>query len=232
MKKIISTTILSMFCALIMAGPALAATNMTLSPTNVNVRAGQSFNISVMVNPQGTTDYAERLVLNYPSDLLQVNSFTTAGTWIPLTQAGYDSVDNVNGTLIKTAGYPGGFSSATTFGTISFHAKKAGSGIIMVGNNSIAFQVNSQSTPIGNNVTFAVTTATRNTTPAQVQTSTTTTTVTTEVPAEQVSQSAAVVNSVPASTGSSTTMWAWIIGIIVVILLIVTGLYYAQKNRE
>ncbi len=173
MKKNILTITLAALGALILVMPTLAATTVSFSPASVSVKPGQNFNVSVVVNPQGTSNYVEKVVLNYPADLLQVNSFTLGSTWMALTQPGYDLTDNTNGVLIKSAGYPNGFSSATTFGTVSFYAKKAGSGTITIGSNSLAFEVNSQSALSGSPVSITIkalaVTAPKPTTPAPTQ---------------------------------------------------------------
>lgn len=157
MKKTILTITLSALGALILVTPVLATTIVSFSPVSVSIKPGQSFNVSVTVDPQGINNYVEKVELNYPADRLQVNSFTLGSAWMALTQPGYDLIDNINGVLVKSAGYPGGFSSATTFGTISFYAKKAGSGIIKLGSNSLAFEVNSQSAISGSPISFTIT---------------------------------------------------------------------------
>ena len=157
MKKTILTITLATLGALVLVMPTSAATTVSLSPASVSVKSGQSFNVSVAVNPQGTNNYVEKVELDYPADMLQVNSFTLNSAWMALTQSGYDLTDNTNGVLIKSAGYPGGLSSATTFGSVSFYAKKAGNGTITIGNNSLAFEVNSQSALSGVPVSFTIT---------------------------------------------------------------------------
>ncbi len=123
---------------------AIAATTVSLSPANVSVTSGKTFNVTISVNPQGIANYTEKIELNYPADVLEVRSFNFGGSWMPLAQSGYDLIDNANGVLIKTAGYPGGLSSTATFGTVSFYAKKAGSGTIKLGNGSLALDANNQ----------------------------------------------------------------------------------------
>jgi len=143
-KKILFTISLATLGVIVLAMPALAATTVSLSPASVNVVSGKSFNVVVAVNPQGASNYTEKIELDYPADLLQVKSFSLGSNWMALSQTGYDLVDNANGTLIKTAGYPGGLSSSATFGTISFYAKKAGSGVIKLGTGSLALDANNQ----------------------------------------------------------------------------------------
>jgi hypothetical protein len=157
MKKTILTITLATLGALVLVMPTSAATTVSLSPASVSVKSGQSFNVSVAVDSQGTNNYVEKVELDYPADMLQVNSFTLNSAWMALTQSGYDLTDNTNGVLIKSAGYPGGFSSATAFGTVSFYAKKAGNGTITIGNNSLAFEVNSQSALSGAPIAFTIT---------------------------------------------------------------------------
>jgi len=60
--------------------------------------------------------------------------------------------------LIKTAWYPGGISSSATFGTVSFYAKKAGSGTIKLGTGSLALDANNQNVLSGTpSVSVAIT---------------------------------------------------------------------------
>lgn len=144
MKKSIFIVILATLGMAIWSMPTLAATSVLFSSTNVNVKQGQNFTLTTSVNPGGIKNYTVKLELNYPADLLEVKSFTFASSWMPLSQSEYDLIDNSNGVLIKAAGYPGGLSSTTIFGTISFSAKKAGSGIITLGGNSLALDSTNQ----------------------------------------------------------------------------------------
>ena len=144
MRKLLFTISLVALGVIVLAMPALAATTVSFSPVNISVTSGKNFNVVIAVNPQGASNYTEKIELDYPADLLQVKSFSLGSNWMALSQTGYDLVDNANGTLIKTAGYPGGLSSSATFGTISFYAKKAGSGVIKLGTGSLALDANNQ----------------------------------------------------------------------------------------
>lgn len=139
MKKTILTII---FAAglLFSATPAMAATNFSFSPVTVNVTAGNDFNVLVVSNPNGVANYTTKLVVNFPADLLEVKSFAFGDAWMPLAQSGYNLIDNTNGVLIKTGGYPAtGYSSSVAFGTISFHTKKAGTGVIKTGAGMVSY---------------------------------------------------------------------------------------------
>ena len=241
MKKNILKISLAVLGMVVLTTPALAATTVSLSPASVSVKSGQSFNVSVAVNPQGTNNFVEKVELKYPADILQVNSFTLGSAWMALTQPGYDLIDNTNGVLIKSAGYPGGLSSATTFGTVSFYAKKAGSGTITIGNNSLAFEVNSQSALSGAPVSFTIT-APAVTAPKPAVPSPTETPVapaeqpTTEQPIEQpVAQQAPQPSLLAAIRGVLTlgTNSVWL-GILVglIILAIIVYVIYALIQRK
>jgi len=141
MKKIIFASLLT---GIFLAGSALAVTSFSFSSTAFNVAQGQSFVLRTAVNPQGTANYTVKLELQYPSDLLEIRSFTLGNSWMAVSQPGYDLIDNTSGVLIKSAGYPGGLSSSASFGTISFYAKKSGNGTIQTTNNSFALDANSQ----------------------------------------------------------------------------------------
>ena len=132
------------FVGLVLAAPALAATTMLISPASVAVTAGESFSVAVSVNPGEVKNYTVKLAMEYPADVLEAISFTFGSGWMALPQAGYDLIDNGSGTLIKTAGYPGGLSSAASFGTVVFKAKQTGSAAIEVTANSLALDAQNQ----------------------------------------------------------------------------------------
>jgi len=155
--KIASISIAALLFAVI---PAFAAT-LTLSPSSVNVKPGQSFNVVVALDPQGVKGTTIKMELKFPSDLVQVKSFNFAsnGSWIALAQPGYDLTDNAGGVLIKTAGYPGGVSAPMTFGTVSFLAKKVGSGTISAGGGTLVLDAGNANTFSGANQVAVTVTA-------------------------------------------------------------------------
>lgn len=248
MKKTIQksalTSIVTILGAFAFAIPVMAATTASLSPAVVNITPGQTFNVVVAVNPQGVSNYAEKLEIDYPADTLEVTSFTFSSNWMALTQPGYDSTDNTNGVLVKTAGYPGGFSSSLTFGTVSFHAKKAGSGIIKIGNSSLAFEANSQTVITGSGATFAVTApaiapapvvtpkkavqTTVTPTPASTGQATEVTPAQTTGEVNPTSQQPQVAAVAAANTGgSSMPMWAWLA---LIAILVIGGGWWAYNR--
>lgn len=136
MKKTISKIFLLALAGVLFSDTALAATNISFSATKIKVVKGQNFTLGLIVDPAGSPNYTVKVKLNFPADLVRIKSFTFEPGWFPLSQPGYDLIDNQKGILIKTAGYPGGFSDSTKFGTITFSAKKSGQGTISLADGS------------------------------------------------------------------------------------------------
>lgn len=154
MKKLLFIITLTLLGITICTAPVFATSNILFSPTNINIKEGQNFILTVTVDPNDTKDYTVKLEVNYPPDLLEVKSFTFADNWIPLSQEEYSYIDNKNGVLVKTAGYPNGITSKTNFGDILFLAKKDGNASILVTDNSFILDSTNQNV-ISNNLAQA-----------------------------------------------------------------------------
>lgn len=154
--NIFSLVILIALASLIAGVPALAA-NIFISPENINVKAGQSFDVTISIDPKNVSVYTVKADLSFPANLLELKSFTFSGTWIPLSQTGYDSVNNSAGIMIKTAGYPGGVAKSVILGTAQFRAKASGSGAITVTTNSFVYDAASQNVLSGMPIRSSVT---------------------------------------------------------------------------
>lgn len=140
-KKLALMTALGVFGLVISAS---AATTLSVTPVNINTIQGEKFTLEVRINPQGIKNYTAKIKLEYPEELLRVESFTFGNSWMSVNQPEYDLIDNANGVLIKTAGYPGGISSSAVFGTVLFSAKKTGEGVIEVGGDSFVLNAENQ----------------------------------------------------------------------------------------
>lgn len=114
---------------------AAGSATLTLSPTNTTVETGDSFTLSVLVDPNGESLDTVRLELNYDADMLEVTAFDL-GSMFPY-QSPSNEIDNTNGMLSQGAfkfGDP--VESSGTFATITFHALSAGSASISVDSDS------------------------------------------------------------------------------------------------
>ena len=129
--------------------PVLAATTVLFSPSSVSVEDGRQFTLRLIVYLHEVENYTAMIQVRYPEDLLKAESFNFIGDWFPVLQPGYDGIDNTEGVLIKTAGYPGGFSEPKVFGEITFVGKKTGKGVVRVGGYSMVFDKSSQNVLVG-----------------------------------------------------------------------------------
>ena len=144
--KIKNIALASLAIFALTAPVALAgAGTITLSPATREIMQGQTFTMSVNVNPAAAL-FTAKAVVRYPANLLEVKSFSFGSLWLPLTQPGYDSIDNASGVMVKTAGYPGGLSATKFLGTVTFKAKATGTATITVGSDSALLDSNSANT--------------------------------------------------------------------------------------
>ena len=131
----------------VVALPLITHAGNFVVPNQVtSVGVGKNFTIPVAVDPSDEKSYTVRFALDFSADILEVTSFAFASSWVAVPQAGFDLVDNEQGLLIKTAGFPTGFSDLQSFGIVTFRAKKAGQAVIVVGTKSFILNAESQST--------------------------------------------------------------------------------------
>ena len=125
------------------ASSALAA-GLSFTPSSGTYNKGQTYSVSIYVNPASDSIYTVKAEVKYPADLLEVKSFSLASGWTALSQPGYDEINNNSGILIKTGGYAGGLENNALFGTITFYAKDSGSASVSIGNGSQVLDDNSK----------------------------------------------------------------------------------------
>lgn len=154
-KKIIFVTLVLSLIVLIVPEVSIA-NSFSLVSSSKTIEPNKTFTLSVYVIPTSTSVYTAQANINYPADLVSVESFTYASAWFPMNQAGYDLVDNTNGKLIKTAGYPSGFNKDTLFGTLVFKSKKAGDVSISINKESFILDMDSNNV-LNNYGSFSIT---------------------------------------------------------------------------
>lgn len=253
MKKTFLTILISVSGLAISVTPALAAT-VLVSPAAINVVANQNFNLNLSVDPQGGKDYTAKIELKFPADLLEVRSFVMASGWMPLTQTGYDATDNINGSLIKTGGYPGGLVSSASFGIVSFRAKKSGSGTISLGGASLILDATNKNiltgSPSASVIIATAPTATPKPSPALPMTTTISPSASPIVSASPTpEQTQAVASESPApvgqegfslmagigtffSLGTNSAMVVIIIILLILTLLYIAWTYFARHKKQ
>lgn len=120
--------------------PVFAAT-INFIPAEVSVTAGQQISVVVQVHASEERVVTVKAALSYPQDLLEPVSFSFAPHVIQLAQPGYDQMNN--GVIVKTAGFPGGFTGTREFGTLVLRAKQTGAAIVSVSNESLLLNAQS-----------------------------------------------------------------------------------------
>ncbi|KKR57575.1 MAG: hypothetical protein UT94_C0011G0018 [Candidatus Uhrbacteria bacterium GW2011_GWF2_40_263] len=108
---------------------ASGTATMTLSPETISVETGDTFTISVLVNPNGESLDTARVNMSYSSSLLEATWFEI-GSQFPFISPGYE-IDNSTGELSYGAFKFGSqVTSSGTFATVTFHALSAGTATI------------------------------------------------------------------------------------------------------
>lgn len=129
MKKIFLLSVLLLL-------PALAsASSISISSPAASYKTGQTFSVTVSVNPNGEAVDTVRANLSFPADKLKVESFALSPMFS--YQSGSNGFDNTVGTLSWGAGVPGGITSPTVFGTAKFKVIKDGNANVAVTGDSL-----------------------------------------------------------------------------------------------
>ena len=237
MKKIITMSGLTA-AVLGLASIAYAASGtISLSPATKNVTPGQLVSVTVTANPGVGSAYTVKAKIAYPANLLEVQSFTFSSGWLPLSQSGYDLIDNANGVLIKTAGYAGGLSAPKSLGTIVFKVKAAGTAAITVSSGSMLLDAtNGNLFTSGSGSTLTSVQATATPTPSPRLTAVVT------APSPTASAIAASATPVPSVSPSSQTatigggltwgLTALNVGIAIVVFFLVTWYIRRRRNKN
>lgn len=163
-------TVFGIFCFQFLLFTTIQASSINLSSVKNNIRVGETYTLSVVVDPDNQKVFTVKTILSYPPDMLRLSTFTFDDMWTPLNQPGYNEINNENGTLIKTGGYPSGFSSRTTFGVIKFIGLKEGNATVSVVEGSQVFDSESKNTLLGNSRAVLAISATINKTEKTIKT--------------------------------------------------------------
>jgi hypothetical protein len=114
-----------------------ASTALQLLPREVSLKEGEDFSLTVKAIPAAGKNYTVRLSLKYPAAQMDLKSFNFADRWLALEKSGFVKTNEQAGELVRTAGYPAGFDSAVTVGTVTFTARSAGVAEIKIAADSL-----------------------------------------------------------------------------------------------
>ena len=149
MKKNLSIIIFSILFGSVFA-VSVSAAIVSFSSSTINAKSGQELSALIYIDPQGKAIYTAKIQLDFPKNLINIDEFRFAPNWMPLSQSGYDLADNINGVMVKSAGYPGGISNSVLVGSAKFVAKATGRGVINLSDKSFVLDANGQNILTGN----------------------------------------------------------------------------------
>jgi len=224
MKKI-----LGIIAVLAAMSPVLAhaSTNVALNALSQSVKAGQQVTVTIAVQPSAII-YTSKISLSYSSDLLQETGFTLASNWMALSQSGYDNVDPISGTIIKTAGYPGGLSNAAVFGTVTFTAKESGTAHIAVAQGTQILDANNQNN-FNNALNLVAISIAAQAAPTPASQPTTTAIVT---PSLSANSASSPLTSLSAAAGSTGLDYMTYVIILIIVVIVIIGYFIWKKTSK
>jgi hypothetical protein len=129
-----------------------SASTFVITPAGGSYNTGDSITLNISVNPSGSTIYTAMLDAKFSPDTLEVVSFTLNDSMLAMKQAGYDSINNTGGILIKTGGFAGGISSLTSFGTLILKAKGSGAGTFTINSTSKLLDSSNTNKQVGSQI--------------------------------------------------------------------------------
>lgn len=142
MTKLSLALIIIFLGSLFFSEAASAGTTLQLTPLEIKTKVGQRFTLTAKAIPDTGKNYTVRLSIKFLPELVSVQTWKYTDDWMPIRKSGYDELDNTTGVFVRTAGFPEGFGSATTFGTLTFLAKKASESFIQIRPESVVLDEN------------------------------------------------------------------------------------------
>jgi hypothetical protein len=252
-KKLLLVMLLSLLFA---ASHALAdnSAQFTIDKTSGSYNVGQTITLKLGINPNGANFDTAVVNLNFPADLLQIQSFSLNPSFS--ITAPENAYTNTTGTLSYAAGIPGSLSQSTDFGILTFKVVKAGDATISLapdstilsGGDSVAMQKNYSANFKLSDVVIQQPPAPQKTTvaqnpksvPAKVTTQTTAPkelATTTPQPAQNIKSPALAATAIPivsSDTGkkynSYSALFAWSVVFMVLLAVIILAFHYVEKK--
>jgi hypothetical protein len=155
-KTLISISLILIASSLFL--PTVQATgqaSVALSPLTASYKVGQTFSLTIVVNPSGETIDTVRAKLNFPPDKLEIQSFSFGPKFT--FQAGGNGHDNAAGTFSYGAGVANGTADASLFGTIVFKAKGEGQAAVNLTSDSLVLSAGeSKFNGLGSSASFSI----------------------------------------------------------------------------
>jgi|GEM_PF-2195495 len=103
-------------------------TIISISPSAVYIPNEEKVVVVLTAHSGDTMKYGAHLELDYPSDILAVNTVDYGDGWVPEYESAYNYDNAISGRLIKTAKHDP-FNGPIHFATVTFTIKKSGTGL-------------------------------------------------------------------------------------------------------
>ncbi|HAQ03089.1 hypothetical protein A2467_01115 [Candidatus Nomurabacteria bacterium RIFOXYC2_FULL_36_8] len=143
-KNVIASIVFSFFALLSFSSIAFASTTVGFDSSAVQSNLNGDLKVNVYADSSnGEVAYTVRTAVRFSGEQIAVKSFEFAPGWIAINADGYDLIDNTNGMIMKTAGFPGGFTGQKLVGVITFTAKASSIGKIAISNQTFVLNENS-----------------------------------------------------------------------------------------
>jgi LPXTG-motif cell wall-anchored protein len=144
------------------ATAAATHASVEISPKKITAGMGSTFSVDFSIKTNVPV-YTVKIDGTFPKDLVKLDGFNIDEPWLKVPQPGYDEIDQMEGTFIKTAGYPEGLKKNEIFGTAYFTVIGTGTASLAITNKSLILDENSDnilSTTTLAQATISTTTAT------------------------------------------------------------------------
>jgi hypothetical protein len=104
-------------------------TIISISPDKIYVPSEEKVIVVLTAHPGESTKYGAHLELDYPTEMLAVDTIDYGDGWVPEYEPAYNYDNAISGRLIKTASHSP-FNEPINFATVTFSVKKSGMDIL------------------------------------------------------------------------------------------------------
>lgn len=119
------------------------ASGFVLSDNEINVKKGNVVSVDVYLSLDETS-YTFSFSMSFDKKILKVENWKGEEGLMNILVPDYDLIDNSNGEIIKTAGFPGGANGLKKIGIITFVAKEDGKANFTVNEKSFILNENGE----------------------------------------------------------------------------------------
>lgn len=147
MKYSIPIAIIIMLCIPV----AMSAASFEFTQSQSSSMIGDTIRVSVYIDAKDEPVSIAGVRIKFPRELLWAKSFTVAPGWLMAPGEEYNSIDNGRGIAHATAGFEGGVSGRTLFGTLEFVAVSFGTAEVRIAPDSMLLNAQNENRAVNSN---------------------------------------------------------------------------------